>query len=115
MSRAIYAVSACMLVPLLLTAGGCQEQSNSSLLRQAKLIADENLQLKKELEACQADTQDQRRRADQAVEKAEQAKRQAGDNNIKLLGALAKESTKVKELTAEVQRLQAQIKELEAQ
>ncbi|MBN1123514.1 MAG: hypothetical protein JXA82_00805 [Sedimentisphaerales bacterium] len=91
---------------ILLMASGCQEKDNSVMIRQAKLVAEENIQLKQQLNNCQKEVEKAK------TENAEIAK-QTGDNNIKLLQIVAQSGKQVEQLTAENTQLKARIQELE--
>ncbi|MBN1817761.1 MAG: hypothetical protein JW828_10400 [Sedimentisphaerales bacterium] len=114
MTRSFCLIGMGLGIMILLSVCGCQEKDNSAMIRQTKLVAEENIQLKQQLSDCQKEVEQQKRLVEKAtVDNAEIAK-QTGDNNIKLLQIVAQSGKQVEELTAENARLKARIQELEA-
>ena len=104
---------------------GCQEQSLTPDTKKARLIASENIELKKELEQCrkdlakekelrQKDTQEAKAQAEKYQEQIQQLRGQSTEflqQQVKsFVGALVEETAKLKE---ENDLLKQRIKELE--
>lgn len=90
------------------TTAGCEE-SEGALSRRARLVADENLKLKEQLRACRAEVQQQQQLLAESQKTSEQIAADSGEANIKLLKALGELGKQVETLSAENQRLKAQL------
>ena len=110
--------SSTLLFTILLIAfvslAGCEDSVQTDTT-QARLVANENLQLKDQLKECNDQIQAQKEVTEQCeLEKGEQS-RQSGESMRKLLVMLAESETKLKECRAENAALKEQIKPLESQ
>ena len=96
----------------LCTMAGCKEESLT--LKKAKLVGNENIRLKKELEAKDNEIQKQKDLlADKDAEIA-RVTEEAGNATLKVMQHLAENSQKIEQLTTENQALKEKIKQLEA-
>jgi len=98
-----------VVIGVSLWTAGCEESSTSTS-RRARLVADENLQLKQQLKACRAEVEEQKRMVVDAQKQAEQIASDSGEANIKLLKALADMGKQLEAMSAENERLKAQLK-----
>ncbi len=97
---------------IIILTSGCEENSTSNNKR-ARLVGNQNLELRKQLAAeikkHQADCAD----CEARVEKQILANQQLGDSTLKILKDFADRSKKNDELTLENQQLKEKIRELE--
>ncbi|MHC5199328.1 MAG: hypothetical protein ACYSO1_04335 [Planctomycetota bacterium] len=98
-------------VPLLI---GCQE-SRSGQIRRARLIADENLELKKELKQKDEQIADLKKQIEEIEAKIVEENKKFGDMTLKTLPFLAESEKKNQALTAENKKLKEELAELKAQ
>lgn len=98
-----------IVIGVSLWTAGCEESSTSTS-RRARLVADENLQLKEQLKACRAEVEQQKRLVAEAQKQAEQIASDSGEANIKLLKALADMGKQLEAMSAENERLKAQLR-----
>ena len=102
---------ACIAVPMLT---GCQE-SDSSMVQRARLVGNENLKLKKEIEEKDARiTQLQKQIEDLKAENAK-AMEESGNANFKLVQMFADSEKANEKLTQENKELKEQLQKLKAQ
>ena len=93
---------------------GCQE-SRSGQIRRARLIADENLELKKELKQKDEQIADLKKQIEQIEAKIAEERKKFGDMTLKTLQILAESEKKNQALTAENQKLKEELEKLKAQ
>ena len=98
----------------LISLSGCREESGNMSLRKARLVGNENLELKKQLKLRDKEIERQKQLVVQC--RADWAKEQklTGENTIKMLKLLSDTSKQVSALTAENTQLKERIKELQA-
>jgi len=97
-----------------ITLSGCREESGDTTLRKARLVGNENIELKKMIKLRDKEIERQKQLVEQC--RADWAKdKELSDNNmIKMLKHLSESSKQVNTLTAENTQLKETIKELEA-
>ena len=100
-----------VLLPLV----GCQEESQSSQIQRARLVGRENLQLKKEIEAKDAEIAKLKQAFEDLRIAKDQAAAQAGDANLKILQLLAENEKQTEQLRLENEALKAELEKLKAQ
>jgi hypothetical protein len=93
---------------------GCREESGNRSFRKARLVGNENIELKKQLK--QRDKEIKRQKQLVAQYRANPTKDQelAANNLITMLQHLVESNNQIKALTAENTQLKEKIKELEA-
>ena len=93
---------------------GCREESGKMSLRKARLVGNENIELKKQLKLRDEEIERQKQLVEQC--RAEQAKDKelSGDNTINMLKHLAESGKQVSTLRAENAKLKEKLKELQA-
>jgi hypothetical protein len=101
----IFVVFACI-------AGCSQEQSDQALIRQARMTGNENIELKKQIKACQREIETQKALLLQCHKDSEKAMQMTGDNSIKLLKIVDETYRQAEELMIENKQLKDQLKEL---
>ena len=108
-------ISLGLLAGLLLSAAGCQEaESDAALVRRARLVANENITLKKQL-----DEKDQQiARLEQQIEKLEQEKhkitKDTGEATLRMLQITAEAEQRATFLREENERLKQKLQELQS-
>lgn len=95
---------------------GCQEsESESAQIRRARLVGNENLQLKKDLAAKDAEIKQLKKEIEKIeAEKAEQIQK-SGDANIKIMKIVLESEQKNAALQAENKTLKAELEKLKKQ
>ncbi len=101
-------------VMAVLLLGGCQE-SQSNQIQRARLVGHENLQLKKQLEAKDAEIAQLKKAMEKLRTEKDDASKQFGDTNIRVMQIIAETEKKNQQLIKEVEELKAEIKTLKAQ
>lgn len=97
-----------------ITLSGCREESADTTLRRARLVGNENIELKKEIKLRDKEIERQKQLAEQCYAESAKDKELSGNNMLKLLKLLAESAKQVDALTAENTQLKEKIKELEA-
>ena len=97
-----------------ITLSGCREESGDTTLRRARLVGNENIELKKEIKLRDKEIERQKQLAGQDRADWAKDKELSGNNMIKMLKHLSESSKQVNTLTAENAQLKEKIKELEA-
>ncbi len=114
-----YAISTAAIITVLVIAvfahTGCREQSNQALVRQARITGNENIELKEQIKTCRQEIEKQKGLLLQYQQDSGKARQTAGENSLRLLKMLAKDSEQTDELIAANKRLKAQLKKLQAQ
>jgi len=108
-----------LLTAVLLGAGavfsGCEEQaSDPSTMRRARLVADENIELKKQLAERDKEIERQKQLVDDCKQEMAKAQEEAGSTMLQMLQQLAESGKEVETLTEENTKLKERIAELEA-
>ena len=91
---------------------GCEE-SNLTSQRQARLVGDENLKLKKQLKLCNQEIRELKKILTEYEEEYD-AQEKAGDLAFKLMNDLADSAEEIDKLTDENLQLKTRIQELES-
>ena len=115
MNRIMIALMAACIVLVSLT--GCQESegSDTALIQRARLVGNENLQLKKQLEEKDQLIAQLKENIEQLeIDKAEAA-RKAGDANFRIMQIVAETEKRNEALTQENEKLKNQLEELKSQ
>lgn len=97
-----------------ITLSGCREESGDTSLRRARLVGNENIELKKEIQLRDKEIERQKQLVVQCRADWSKDKDTSGNNTIKMLKHLSESGKKVDALTAENAQLKEKIKELEA-
>ncbi len=97
-----------------ITLSGCREESGDTTLRRARLVGNENIELKKEIKLRDKEIERQKQLVEQGRADRAKDKDLTGNNMIKMLKHLSESSKQVNALTAENAQLKEKIKELEA-
>ena len=92
---------------------GCQE-SDATQIRKARVIADENIQLKKQLAEKDARIQDLKKQIEKIETERAKAEEKFGDSTIKTLKMMMETDRKNQALTEENERLKKEIASLKA-
>ncbi len=93
---------------------GCREESADTTLRKARLVGNENIELKKQLKLRDKEIKRQKQLVVQYRANPTKDQELAANNTIKLLQHLAESAKQIKALTDENTQLKEKIKELEA-
>ena len=97
-----------------ITLSGCREESGDTSLRRARLVGNENIELKEEIKMRDKEIQRQKQLLEQCRADRTKDKEQSGNNTLKLLEQLAESGKQVGTLAAENAQLREKIKELTA-
>ena len=98
----------------LISLSGCREESGNMSLRKARLVGNENIELKKQLKLRDEEIERQKQLVVQCRAELAKDKELSGDNLFKMLKLLSESEKQVNALTAENAKLKERIKELEA-
>lgn len=98
----------------LISLSGCREESGNMSLRKARLVGNENIELKEQLKLRDKEIEHQKKLVVQCQTDRAKDQELSGDNTIKMLKHLSKSSIQVNALTAENAKLKEKIKELQA-
>lgn len=93
---------------------GCRQESGNMSLRKARLVGNENIELKKQLKLRDAEIERQKQLVVQCRTDRAKDKELSGETTFKLLKHLATSEKQVSALAAENGQLKEKIKELEA-
>ncbi len=93
---------------------GCREESGNMSLRKARLVGNENIELKKQLKRRDEEIEHQKHLVVQCREERAKDKKLSGDNTLKMLKHLSESGKQATALRAENRQLREKIKELEA-
>ena len=111
---AIAAVLLFLGTATVISLSGCRQESGKMSLRKARLVGNENIELKKQLELRDKEIERQKQLVVQCRTEQVKDKELSGDNTLKILQHLSESATQVTALTAENAKLKEKIKELEA-
>lgn len=108
--------AACLLIVLVGIAitAGCEEKVQIVSDRHARLVGDENLQLRKQLNARDREIEKLNGQLDKCKKSLATVGQQAGKVNIAIMEKLAEQGPAIETLTNENIRLKKRVKELEA-
>ena len=112
MKRALFIL--CIIGIATLICSSCQE-SESKLIGKARLIGNENIQLKKKIEEKDQQIESLKKEMEQIQLKSAEDLEKAGDASIKSLRLLLVSEKDNENLRKEVEQLKAEIKKLKAQ
>ena len=96
------------------TLSGCQE-SDASQIRRARLVANENIQLKKQLEEKDQQIEKLKKQILEIEEKTAKSVEQAGNTSIKSMRLLLESEKNNEALILENQKLEDELEKLKAQ
>jgi predicted amino acid-binding ACT domain protein len=99
---------------ILISISGCGPNKDTSVVRKAKLVGDENIRLKKQLDLKDKEIGKLNETIAEKDAEITRVKQQSGDSSLKIMQHLVQGETAVKQLTAENKQLKAKIKQLEA-
>lgn len=108
MKKILY-IAIVVLICLILTA--CQE-SESTQLKRARLISNENLNLKKQLAEKDKQIEALKKEIEKINTQTEQERQQSAEGQITIVQMFTESEKRNEELTAENERLKAEIKDL---
>lgn len=95
---------------------GCEEEAaDTATMRRARLVADENIQLKKQLADKDKEIERHKQLLEECKQEMAKAQEDAGNTMLQMLQRLAETSKDVETLTEENTRLKEKLAELEAQ
>lgn len=97
-----------------ITLSGCREESGDTGLRRARLVGNENIELKKEIKLRDKEIERQKQLVKQCRAEWAKDKELSGNNTLMMLKHLAESEAQVRTLAAENTQLKEKIKELEA-
>ena len=97
-----------------ITISGCREESGDTTLRRARLVGNQNIELKKEIKLRDKEIERQKQLVEQCYADWSKDKDATGDNIIKMLKNLAEFGKQLSAVTGENTQLKEKIKELEA-
>lgn len=106
-----------MIVPLIFGLGllvGCQESNESEIVKKARLVGQENIELKKQIKKQEQAIQDQKNLLEECRQEMIKGQEDATDTNAKMLEIASKSATEAEELRVENEKLKARILELES-
>lgn len=104
----------CLAIGFCITLLGCGKDTDSASIRRAKLVGNENIELKKQLELKDEEIQRQKDLLTRKEKDFAEAQNQAGEATLKLMQNLVETSQQNTVLAAENLQLKEQIKQLEA-
>jgi hypothetical protein len=102
-----------LAVGLCTSVSGCREESLN--VKKAKLVGNENLRLKKELQLKDKEIQQQKDLLAEKDAEIARVREQSGDSALKVMKHLADGNKTIADLTAENEQLKEKIKQLEAE
>ncbi|NLH17091.1 MAG: hypothetical protein GX455_10975 [Phycisphaerae bacterium] len=106
-----------MIVPLIFGLGllvGCQETNESAIVKKARLVGQENIELKKQIKKQDQAIQEQKHLLEECRQEMIKSQEDATDTNAKMLEIASKSATEAEELRVENEKLKARILELES-
>ena len=110
-TKRAFILAVCIVVIMLIA--GCEEQDPA---RKSRLIAAENIQLKEQLEQCEAEVEKQRALEEQSQEQVaglmNEISKTFGEENKKLREENKALKVQIKQLEAQVQQLEKELEEL---
>jgi hypothetical protein len=101
-------------VSLAIVLVGCQE-SESAQIRKARVIGNENIQLKKELEEKNQQIEDLEKKIEEIETKSAEDIQKAGDTSIKAMRLLLESEKRNEALSLEIENLKEELEKLKAQ
>lgn len=110
-------VGSLMRVLLILGLGllvGCQEQSESDIVKKARLVGQENIELKKQVKKQDQAFQEQKDLLEQCRQEVIKGQEESTDTGAKMLEIASKAATEAENLRIENEKLTARIRELES-
>ncbi|MBL7215848.1 MAG: hypothetical protein ISS71_09250 [Phycisphaerae bacterium] len=115
MNRTI--VTSLVICIALITLTGCQksQESDSGLIQRARLVGNENLQLKKQLEEKDLKIAQLEKDIEQLKTEKAQAAQKAGDTNFRIMQIVAETEKKNQALVQENEKLKQELKKLKVQ
>ncbi|MBE0535306.1 MAG: hypothetical protein IH624_06505 [Phycisphaerae bacterium] len=94
---------------------GCQEEAaDASSMRRARLVADENIALKKQIEERDKEVEKQKQRVEECKQEMTKGQEQTGSTMLQMMQHLAESGKQAEALAEENKQLKARIAELEA-
>jgi uncharacterized phage infection (PIP) family protein YhgE len=93
---------------------GCQEQNESDIVKKARLVGQENIELKKQIKKQDQAVQEQKDLLEQCRQEVAAGQQQSADTSSKMLGMIAASNKETEDLRAENEKLKARIQELDS-
>lgn len=111
-----FAISLLLGITFMMLAG-CQESkgSDTALIQRARLVGNENLQLKKQLEEKNQQIAQLKENIEQLETEKAEAARKAGDTNFRIMQIVAETEKRNEALTQENEKLKNRLEELKSQ
>lgn len=106
-----------MIVPLILGLGllvGCQEQNESELVKKARLVGQENIELRKQIKQQDRAIQEQKDLLEQCRQEVAAGQQQTAESGKKMLDMVGDTAKEADDLRIENEKLKARIQELES-
>lgn len=106
-----------MIVLLILGLGllvGCQEQNESEIVKKARLVGQENIELHKQIKKQDQAIQEQKELLEQCHQDLVKGQEESTDTGAKMLEIASKSATEAEELRIENEKLKVRIQELES-
>ncbi len=100
------------ILALFIIATGCQEQQSPTTDKRARLVGNQNLQLKKQLREKDREIQRQKDlviKCQAATETQQQQQDRSGEGMIRIVKMFVEKEAQVKQLEAQVKQLEAQL------
>jgi hypothetical protein len=93
---------------------GCQEQNESEIVKKARFVGQENIELKKQIKQQDQDIQKQKDLLEQCRQEVTAGQQQSADTSTKMLNMVGDSTKEADDLRAENEKLKARIQELES-
>jgi hypothetical protein len=93
---------------------GCQEQNESEIIKKARLVGQDNIELKKQIHKQEQAFQEQKDLLEQCRQEVVKSQEEATDTGVKMLEIAGKSATEADNLRVENDKLKARIQELES-
>lgn len=113
-SISIRVLSLTIAIAICITLSGCGKDTDSASIKRAKLVGNQNIELKKQLELKDAEIQKQKDLFAQKEQEFADTQEKAGDTTLKLMQNIIQTSQLNETLSAENLKLKEKIKQLEA-
>jgi uncharacterized protein YabN with tetrapyrrole methylase and pyrophosphatase domain len=93
---------------------GCQEQNESDIVKKARLVGQDNIELKKQIKKQDQAIQEQKDLLEQCRQEVAKGQEEATDTGAKLLEIASNSANEAENLRIENEKLKARIQELDS-
>ena len=93
---------------------GCQEQNESDIVKKARLVGQENIELKKQVKKQDQAIQEQKDLLEQCRQEVIKGQEESTDTGAKLLEIASNSANETENLRIENEKLKARVQELES-